>query len=244
VKPDWDITSESSPLVRDILNLTEGIPLSVELAAAQVGDRSLAEISRAIKNRLEFLRRQGRALDERHASISACLESSFNLLPADAQSLFPQLAVFQGGFFPEDVEQVCQRKNVAELLIVLKDHSLLSREERLDENLYRMLGTVQDYARSRLGEERAQLERVHAQYFLELLKSADRQLSTAEHLSARARISIELENMFAGVNHSRQSRNYRALTGYALSLANYLRLSRRFGERVALAEKLARRLKH
>jgi predicted ATPase len=235
VKKDWDITSETFPLVKDILNLTEGIPLSVELAAAQIGDRSLIEISRGIKNRLDFLWRRGRALDQRHASIAACLDWSFNLLPTDAQTLFPQLSVFHGGFFVEDVEQVCQIQNAANLLITLKDRSLLLWEERLDRSRYRMLGTVQDYASSKLGEEKIPLERRHAQYFLEVLKSADRQFKSAEHLAARAQISAELENIFAGVNHSREANEHRALVENAFSLSDYLQVSGRFAEGLDLA---------
>jgi predicted ATPase len=233
---DWDIAPETSTLVKDILNLTDGIPLSIELAAAQVGDRSLGEIRDGIRTaRLEFLTREGPALDERHASIIACIDWSFNLLPAEAKILFPKLSVFQGGFFTEDVEQVCQMQNAAKLLSILRMHSLLTREEQLGRNRYRMLGTVQDYANSRLGEDKVVLERRHTQYFLEVLKSADRQLNSAEHLAARTRISTNLENIFAGVNHSREASDHRAFVEYSFYLADYLQVSGRFAERLALA---------
>jgi predicted ATPase len=236
VKLDWDVTPETFLLVKDILNLTEGIPLSIELAAAHVGDRPLAEIRDGIQTvRLEVLKRRGRALDERHASIAACLDWSFNLLSTDAQALFPKLSVFQDGFFVEDVEQVCQIQNAADPLIILKDRSLLLWEERLDRSRYRMLGTVQDYASSKLSEEKIPLARRHAQYFLDVLKSAGRQLKGAEHLAARARIATDLENIFAGVNHSRAANEHRALVEYSVSFSNHLQVSGCFAERLALA---------
>jgi predicted ATPase len=236
VQPDWHVTPENLSLAKEILDLTEGIPLSIELAAAQVGDRSLAEIASGIKAaRLEFLQREGPLLDERHTSIRACIDWSFNLLPTDAQVLFPKLAVFQGGFFAEDVEQICQIPNGAKLLITLKNQSLLARDEQLAPIRYRMLGTVQDYTNSKLGKDRILYEARHAKYFLDVLKSANRRLSSWDHLVGKARINVDLENIFAGVNYSRRCGEHRALVEYSFSLADYLRVTGRFAERLALA---------
>jgi len=176
VAPTWQLTEANTATVSAIIKLTEGIPLSIELAAARAGDFTLEEIRRGITSaRSEFLSRTGMALDQRHASIRACIDWTFNLLPPDGQILFSRLAVFAGGFFATDVKAVCQMENASELLAQLKSYSLLSREERLEQSRYQMLGTIRDYAVLKLGAERESFERIHADHFLKVLISAANQ---------------------------------------------------------------------
>jgi len=113
--------------VADILDLSDGIPLSIELAASWVDRIALAELRDGLKkSRSQYLKRSGSGIDDkRHASIQACIDWSFNLLKKQEKLLFPKLSVFVGGFFAEDVTEVCQVNNASMLLNSLREHSLL-----------------------------------------------------------------------------------------------------------------------
>ncbi len=95
---DWDAHSPAEiTAVADILRLVDGIPLAIELAAAWVGSKTLAEIRTGFGNRLNLLKRSRFGATSRHQSMKACLDYSFGLLPEDARDFFPRLAVFAGG---------------------------------------------------------------------------------------------------------------------------------------------------
>jgi len=80
-------------VVIDILRLTEGIPLSIELAAAWVDGRTLTEIRAGLTDRLALLTRRRANSVGRHHSTQACLDYSFGLLPSNARELLPKLSV-------------------------------------------------------------------------------------------------------------------------------------------------------
>jgi class 3 adenylate cyclase len=101
---DWDARSPAGiTALADILELVDGIPLAIELAAAWVGSKTLTEIRTGLRG---LLRRRGVGTTSRHRNMQACLDYSFDLLADDAKDIFPKLAVFAGGFFVEDVEAV------------------------------------------------------------------------------------------------------------------------------------------
>ena len=106
---NWELHPNQVSLLTEILELADGIPLSIELAAARVGSRPLSSMRDGLeKSRLEFLRHTGPAPDEkRHASIQACIDWSLKLLSQKERRLFTKLSVFAGGFFCDDVSKIC-----------------------------------------------------------------------------------------------------------------------------------------
>lgn len=81
-----------------ICQLTEGMPLGIELAAAWVRMLSPQQIAREIERNLDFLKASARDLPERHRSLRAALDHSWNLLSAEEKKVFQRLSVFRGGF--------------------------------------------------------------------------------------------------------------------------------------------------
>src|SRR5262249_8001284 len=140
-KPDLDMGDTAAKgNLREVLRLTEGIPLSIELAASRMDEFTLSEIASELeKKRVEFLRRDSPAPDRRHASLAACIEWTLNQLPPIVQELFPRLSVFAGGFFADDAETICEIGNATVHLNVLMKYSLLIREDLLGRSRYRML---------------------------------------------------------------------------------------------------------
>jgi tetratricopeptide (TPR) repeat protein len=241
-KSNWEVGEPDVANVANILEATEGIPLAIELAAARVGDFALGDVARGLaKSRMTFLQRAGPAVEERrHASMNACLDWSFNLLSEAEKALFLRVSIFSGGFFAEDVDQICGSKDAIGLLDSLRAHSLLSWTEAQDRTRYQMLGTARDYAATKLGSEAPELRHRHAAHFLKELQSADRQLGTGAYAIGLARIDADLENIFAGAAACSAGGNHSSVIAYGEAFAGYLKIKGRFGERLDLAQKAKR----
>ncbi|MBI4489703.1 MAG: tetratricopeptide repeat protein [Deltaproteobacteria bacterium] len=240
-KPDWDTTPADAPIVADILDLTDGIPLSIELAASWVDRIALAELRDGLrKNRSQYLKRSGPAIEEkRHASMQACIDWSFNLLSPSEKELLTELSAFVGGFFAEDVAEVCRVKNASALLDSLQGHSLLMWEGFLDKTRYRMLPTTREYAAKRLkgnGNQAEELRQRHAQHFLEVLDRADDQIRGKEQMVGINRITADIENIRAGMDTVVQTHDHQTVVRYSQAFGYYLAIKSRFAERLMRAQ--------
>jgi len=235
-KPGWNAAPDEASVIAEILDLTDGIPLSIELAAAWVDRIALRTLRDGLKEkRSEYLKRSGRTAEERrHAGITACIDWSFNLLSPGEQALFAEVSVFVGGFFPEDVAHVCQVENALSLLDGLRESSLLLWEELLGKTRYRMIPTVRDYATGKIEDQARALQARHARHFLEVLDRADDQMQGGEHKSGIARISADLENIRAGIESAMRARDHRMAVSYSQAFARYLRVKSRFSELLTL----------
>ncbi len=119
--------AENAPAVQEICRLVEGSPLGLELAAVWVRVMPCAEIAAEIKN-LDFLTTNARNVAERHRSLRAAFEHSWQLLNAREQDVFRKLSVFKGGFTREAAAEVAG--STIPLLLSLVDKSLLRVGER------------------------------------------------------------------------------------------------------------------
>ena len=238
-KPDWDVREGEAPLIAQILELTDGIPLSIELAAAWVDRVALQALRDGLeRNRSEYLRRSGPSVEEkRHAGITACIDWSFNLLSAKEQALFAGLSVFAGGFFAEDVAQVCQAKNASSRLDALRGNSLLLWEESLGETRYRMLPTVQEYATKKLGDRSEALRKRHAEHFFDVLRRADEQVRGKEQMAGIARITADVENIRTGMEALIQASDYQMVGRYSQAFSTYLLVKGRFADLLMLGKR-------
>lgn len=72
--------------VAEICRHLDGLPLAVELAAARVRVLSVADISRRLRDRFTLLRGGARDAPERHRTLRAVVEWSWNLLEADGRA--------------------------------------------------------------------------------------------------------------------------------------------------------------
>jgi predicted ATPase/class 3 adenylate cyclase len=256
-KPAWDVTPENAGLVAEILELTDGIPLRIELAAARVeaGPLQALRDGLASKKRSEYLaRKPATAVEKRHASMRACLHWSFSLLSPEAQALLPMLSVFKGGFFAGDVAAVCRINGscrgvgglaraadsdaaaAGAVLEELRRLSLLTWTESLGETRYQMLPVVQDYAAGRLSDPVGDLRQRHSAHFLTVLDCADDQICGKEQMAGLARISADLENIRLGMESANEANNHRAIVRYAHAFGTYLRVSGRLAEGLARDE--------
>jgi predicted ATPase len=191
---------EPDEYVTQIAFRLDGLPLALELAAALVKVLTPKQISSRLEHALDVLTAGTRDAPERQRTLRATIEWSYELLSAEEQRLFAELAVFAGSFEFEAAETVA----AAELEVVraLVDKSLL---RQTGEGRFFMLETIREYAAERLeGSGTADAtRRRHAEWVEGLAMAAredlrgDRQVEvldqlTAEHANVRAALTFAI----------------------------------------------------
>lgn len=200
--PSFTVTNDNAPSLAQICYRLDGIPLAIELAAAKVRVLSVEQIAKRLDDRFRLLTGGSRTALERHQTLRAAIDWSYNLLPPNEQVLFRRLSVFIGGWTLEAAESVCsdtsaKSENVLELLEHLINKSIVIAEETQHETRYRMLETMRQYANEKLVEsgESDILRDRHLEYFLNLAETAEPHLTRPEQLEWLAQLDADYENI-------------------------------------------------
>ncbi len=90
--------SADDPRVVELCERLDGLPLAIELAAAQLGHLGLTELVAAVDDRLTLLVGGRPKAGHRHSALTATIEWSHRLLDEDARELFARLGVFPASF--------------------------------------------------------------------------------------------------------------------------------------------------
>jgi predicted ATPase/DNA-binding SARP family transcriptional activator len=142
--------------VTSIVTRLDGLPLAIELAAVQVRAMAVEEIDRRLENRFALLRGGDRSAPDRHQTLLAVIDWSWNLLDTDEQRALRWLALFNDGFTLEAAQAVLGA-DALPAVQGLVGQSLLSVREAGVGVRYRMLETVREFGRMQLvagGEDR------------------------------------------------------------------------------------------
>ncbi|WP_155053997.1 ATP-binding protein [Streptomyces blattellae] len=129
----------------------DGLPLAVELAAARVRALSVPEIARRLGDRFALLRGGVRDVPERHRTLHAVVDWSWNLLGEEARAALRTLSVFPGGLTGDAAEHVLG-EDALFLLEQLADQSLLTVADTPAGVRFRMLETVREFSAARRAE--------------------------------------------------------------------------------------------
>ncbi len=166
VKPDFQVTTQNAPAVAELCDRLEGIPLAIELAAARASVLSPAQMLHQLENRFDFLVSRRRDAAERHRTLRAAIDWSYQLLPPPIQQFFANLSVFRGGWTPEAAEAVCNESEALDYLTVLCDASLVGTSESRRAMRFSMLESIRTFACEQLPSSQAsRLQRNHLTYY-------------------------------------------------------------------------------
>lgn len=164
--PTFELTDTNRGTVAAICAKADGVPLAIELAAALVRGRSLADILAVMSGGSGALAGNRRDLHDHQRSIGASLEWSRRFLSADEQQLLDRLSVFAGGFTAAAARQVGGTPDDGDLT-QLVDHSLVLFDPT--DGRYRLLEVIRSYAETRLdAEEWEDLVELHKVWCREL----------------------------------------------------------------------------
>ena len=143
--------------VRRVVRRLDGLPLAIELAAAKVRVMSVEDIDRRLDDRFALLRGGDRSAPDRHQTLVAVIDWSWNLLTEDERLALRWLAVFHDGFALSGADSLLGRDSLDEVQ-ALVDQSLLTVIDAGATVRYRMLETVREFGRMQLvgaGEDAA-----------------------------------------------------------------------------------------
>ncbi len=214
------LTEQNAEAVRGVCQRLDGIPLAIEQAASQSALLSPAQILQRLSDRFKLLKLP-RDTADRHQTMRATIDWSYDLLSEDERTLFRRLAVFAGGWTLEAAEAICGEgigvDRVLDLMRSLVDRSMaLAHEGAGGEKRYRLLETVREYARERLGDE--DLGPSHLAHFSKLAAEADRHLVGPDQADWLRRIDADMDNFRRAFECAAGS-----APGSALALVNGLR---------------------
>ena len=164
--PEFELTSREAPFVAELCCKLEGVPVAIELAAAQIDAYPVEQIVSAMSDQFRLLqRRGGRA--SRHDTLEAAIGWSYDLLSDEEATLLRRLSVLTGGWTAEIASAVCSDEKLSPSEIVhslagLVRRSLVHIHSRRGSPRYNMLDMIRQYAKRRLteaGEESAILKK-------------------------------------------------------------------------------------
>ncbi len=203
--PGITITDEDILLIRHICNRIDGLPLAIELAAARLKTRSLADLlAQLTKARLPLLIGGARSLPDRQRTLRNTIVWSYQLLSEAEQFWFNRLSVFVGGWSLEDAEAMMgsistlhHGENMAELLEQLVDHNLLIRTTTAQRRVrFSMLETLREYAQEQLIAQ-GDFERLHdwhAAYYMQKAETGEMGLRGSHQLAWLHELTQDLSN--------------------------------------------------
>nr|MBA2565248.1 tetratricopeptide repeat protein [Gemmatimonadota bacterium] len=180
VQPSFTLNGGNAGAVGALARQLDGLPLAIELAAARIKLFSPAAMLARLERQFDFLTSSDRDRPDRHRTLRAALDWSYELLDGDERKIFQRMSVFDGGFALESAEAVLtsaeEGLDVPTALESLIDKSLLRAIRKPDgESRFERLRTIRAYAAGMLeqGGEAERWRRQHAEHFAELAEKLE-----------------------------------------------------------------------
>ncbi|WP_020662373.1 BTAD domain-containing putative transcriptional regulator [Amycolatopsis benzoatilytica] len=206
-RPGFRVTEGNAEVVGDICRRLDGLPLALELAAAQVATLPLRRIRDQLDHRSRLLDSREGTTGGRHHGLDTAFDGSYRSLSEPERIVFARLSVFAGGFTLDAAEAVVAdaelpSSEVARLLSGLVARSLVQLEEVAPaRGRYRILEPLRRYAYSRLverGEDMA-AARLHARYFRYVVEETEPNLYRAGSARWLDRLRADSGNLRAAL---------------------------------------------
>ncbi len=202
VVPDFTLDASNEDAVVRLCQRLEGIPLAIELAAVRLKVLSVDGLIERLDDRFQLLREGSRDLPQRHRTLQALIDWSYDLCTPCEQALWARASVFSGGFTAEALEAVCADSSLpaGELLDTLAgllDKSIFVREQDESQVRFDMLETIRSYGLVELrrsGDE-DELRRRHRDWCLGVLASAGDAWMGAAQLDWATTLLVERPNL-------------------------------------------------
>jgi predicted ATPase/DNA-binding SARP family transcriptional activator len=204
----FELDESNAATVNTICRRLDGIPLAIELAAVRVVSMSPSEIAGRLDERFRLLTGGRRVALERHQTLRAAVEWSYEMLEPGERRAFDRLAVFAGSFDAAAAQAVVTDDDLAEWDVIdaldgLVRKSLLIAEVQSDGSTrYQLLETLRQYALDRLDErqETDRWRRRHAEHFAAWMAEVSAGLLGPDESTWQGRLEQELENLRAAIS--------------------------------------------
>ncbi len=163
--------------IADICVRVDGLPLAIELAAANITVMSPAQIARRLSLAHELLPSRDLTRPDRHRTMEAAIAWGHALLDESDTKVFRRLSVFANGWTLAAAERTCafteeEAPNVAGSMQRLVERSMIVRDES-EPPRFRWLQLLREFASRKLDEavEREATEQAHVAFYLALAEA-------------------------------------------------------------------------
>jgi predicted ATPase/DNA-binding CsgD family transcriptional regulator len=210
IVPSFGLTDSNAVAVAEICRHLDGIPLAIELAAAQSTILSSADLLARIAARLPLPVSGPRDAPVRLRSMRDAIAWSYDLLSSEEQKLFRYLGIFVGGFTLAAVEAILPAVSPStatdgatalELLAALVDKSLVQSAPIDGTPRFSMLETIRAFALERL-EDLGEIDAIaaaHAAWCLEIAEQTRSSIVIAGNIERFRILDAEIANMRAAL---------------------------------------------
>lgn len=198
VKQDFDAIAEHDA-VACICQLVENLPLAIELAASWTPHMSCTQIADHIQHDINILATDVRNIPERHRSVQAVFDHSWNLLSAGEQDALMRLSVFRGGWRAPEALTVAG----ADLLVLrrLVDKSLVRTGENDRYELHELIRQLAAQKLQQAGHEN-ETRQLHVEAYRVLAAQLDVEQGLPPSMQAVIRFDQEQDNFRAALSWS------------------------------------------
>ena len=242
----FELSDAELPLAIEICRRLDGIPLALELAAAQVDSLGLSGLLQQWQHQLHPLAAGNHQRHARHQTLHATLDWSFNLLTPCEQTCLRRLGVFRGSFSLASAAAVIVGQHIEPTQVLaavtqLVAKSLLNVDVGDEDVFYRLLDTTRHYALEKLEHhgERETLRERHAERYLTLMEQAHAEWEHTPTTRWIERYGRGLEDLRAALDWSLHGTGSRPLgirlTATSAALWQELSLLKEYGAHVRRA---------
>ncbi|MDX1612779.1 MAG: BTAD domain-containing putative transcriptional regulator [Candidatus Promineifilaceae bacterium] len=231
VLPGYEISEDDLTAVVRICQIVEGMPLALELAASWAETLSLPAIADEIGRGFDMLESDRRNVPERHRSLRAVFDATWQRLLPEQRQIFAQLSVFRGGFTHTAAGAVTDPATTPLRAKELASTSLLQFDPV--GNRFRLHEMLRQYAAEKLVTEARAVtgvRRRHARFYAERLRNLKTDLEGAAQLEALREIELEKDNIRGAWNWCVSHHDWQQLDNAMEGLGRFYRWSGRFQE--------------
>ena len=208
-RESFELSPAQLPQAIEICQRLDGIPLALELAAAQVSELGMDGLLKQLRKGLPALSAGQHSSAERHLTLRATMDWSFNLLNACEQTCLRRLGIFRGSFTLASAAAVVIGQQidpgaVFSAVTQLVAKSLLSVEVGDEDVFYRLLDTTRHYALEKLeqADELSATRQRHAERCLTLMQQAQADWDNTPTVLWMERYARGLEDLRAALDWS------------------------------------------
>jgi predicted ATPase len=208
-RPGFELGVDDLQCVTRICQLVGGMPLAILLAAAWVEIFSPKEIAGEISRSLDFLETELRDVPDRHRSIQAVFDSSWDQLSAVERETFMKLSVFRGGFRRPAAQAVAGAN--LRMLVALVNKSLLRRDP--SSGRYEIHELLRHYGGEKLktAGQAGPTRDAHCAYYAEFTHQRRTELRGRRQIAALGEIEADFENVRQAWQWAVRQKDYAAI---------------------------------
>lgn len=177
VIPSFKLDDSNREVIEELVDRLDRLPLAIELAASRINVLPPEKLMERLSSRMHALRAKDRDRPERHETLAATIEWSWELLDKPQRDGLAQCSAFRGGFTLDALESVVDYSGFAEDLVEdLVERSLIEFEDGDYGRRFFLFEMVRSAAEAKLAQsgESEDVFARHAQFYVDLIERTSR----------------------------------------------------------------------